>query len=298
MVRREESDEALSMVQALPESADAPNKKDQCEVGAAVVPYDTLPSREGAVPHTEHTPLRRLYPRHREDAGGSLKAQRPPPRLRAMRHAHSEGVVCEQKGNFAAFMVAAARRAKEEYLQMLNDNATIIQQNFRGHLWNLLNLAAVQHNRSRRISFAFRHYQYRVWVSKKVARRVHRPARRIQKFCRMQMWKALLTERFKLRKVTKVWFNLRRTLAANSIQREYRAHLEREDQARRVPQVGGRAEEERGEDGQQHQAYPAGVEEEAAREPFSTPCVLGVLADRAGRGAPAPPQRNHHSAAS
>ncbi len=132
------------------------------------------------------------------------------------------------KGNFAAFMVAAARRAKEEYLQMLNDNATIIQQNFRGHLWNLLNIAAIQHNRARRVSFAFRHYQYRLWVTRKVTRRVHRPARRIQKFCRMQMWKALLKERFKLRKVTKIWFNLRRTLAASQIQREYHAHLERE----------------------------------------------------------------------
>ena len=131
------------------------------------------------------------------------------------------------KGNFAAFMIAAARRAKEEYQQMLNDNATIIQQNFRGHLWNLLNLAAVQHNRARRISFAFRHYQYRVWVSRRVAKRVHRPATRIQRFCKLQMWKGLLTERFKLRKITKIWFNIKRQLAAASIQREYRAHLER-----------------------------------------------------------------------
>ena len=131
------------------------------------------------------------------------------------------------KGNFAAFMIAAARRAKEEYQQMLNDNATIIQQNFRGHLWNLLNLAAIQHNRARRISFAFRHYQWRVWVARRVARRVHRPATRIQRFCKMQMWKALLSDRFKLRKVTKIWFNIKRQLAAASIQREYRAHLER-----------------------------------------------------------------------
>ena len=48
------------------------------------------------------------------------------------------------KGNYAQFIVAAARRAKEEHLQLLNDNALIIQQNFLGHLWNLLNEAAMQ----------------------------------------------------------------------------------------------------------------------------------------------------------
>ena len=132
------------------------------------------------------------------------------------------------KGNFAAFMIAAARRAKEEYEQMLNDNATVIQQNFRGHLWNMLEKAALQHNRARRISFAFRHYQYRVWVNKRVANRIYRPIRVIQRFIRHALWKILLVQRFKLRKVTKIWFNLKKTFAASAIQRAYRDHLERE----------------------------------------------------------------------
>ena len=132
------------------------------------------------------------------------------------------------KGNFAAFMIAAARRAKEEYEQMRNDNAIIIQANFRGHLWNLLNLAAKQWNRARRISFAFRHYQYRCWMHKTRRIRKHRYARMIQKWLRHMHEKRLLHHRFVMRRVTFIWKNLKRSLAAFHIQSAYRAHLERE----------------------------------------------------------------------
>jgi len=132
------------------------------------------------------------------------------------------------KGNFAAFMIAAARRAKEEYEQMRNDAALILQSNFRGHLWNLLNLAAREWNRARRISFAFRHYQYRCWHAIRVRRRKHRPARLIQRWLRNCLSMKSLHARFVLRKITFIWANLKRTMAAGYIQCAYRAHLERE----------------------------------------------------------------------
>ena len=96
------------------------------------------------------------------------------------------------KGNYAQFIVAAARRAKEEHLQMLNDNATIIQHNFLGHLWNLLNKASIQHNRARRISFAFRHYQWRCLVTHHLPYRIHMYARKIQTCIRKWMGRRFL----------------------------------------------------------------------------------------------------------
>ena len=132
------------------------------------------------------------------------------------------------KGNFAAFMIAAARRAKEEYEQMRNDNAIIIQHNFRGHLWNLLERAAIQHNRARKISFAFRHYQYRCWTYFKLEISMHKPIRMIQKWLRNCMCRQRLHERFVLRKISWVWANLKKTYATCSIQNSYRAYKERE----------------------------------------------------------------------
>ena len=132
------------------------------------------------------------------------------------------------KGNYAAFIVAAARRAKEEHMQMLNDNATIIQQNFRGHLWNLLNLAAIQHNRARRISFAFRHYQYRVWARKMLIQPPHRAARLIQRNVRRWIARNFLDYRFRARKAFILVFRRRQLEGAEAIQREYRAYKERE----------------------------------------------------------------------
>ena len=132
------------------------------------------------------------------------------------------------KGNFAAFMIAAARRAKEEYEQMRNDNALIIQSTFRGHLWNLLTLAAREWNRSRRISFAFRRYQYRCWITKRVDFAKHRPARFIQAWYRKCKFLKGLPPRFLQRKVLFIWQNLKATMASHAIQGAWKAHLERE----------------------------------------------------------------------
>jgi len=132
------------------------------------------------------------------------------------------------KGSFAAFMIAAARRAKEEYEQMRNDAALILQSNFRGHLWNLLCLAAREWNRARRISISFRHYQYRCWMTIRVANAKHRPARLIQRWLRNCLCLRALHERFVLRKITFIWANLKKTMAVGSIISAYRAHLERE----------------------------------------------------------------------
>jgi len=132
------------------------------------------------------------------------------------------------KGQSALFILFAARRARAEYEKMLNDNATIIQQNFRGHLWNLLCLAGVQWNRSRRISKGYRAYSYRVWDYKQHERRRQRMARKIQHFARIFLFKLRLAYRFKLRKALLIFTRAKKTLSAMMIQRQYRAHVERE----------------------------------------------------------------------
>jgi hypothetical protein len=135
----------------------------------------------------------------------------------------------KSKGQFALFMLFAARRARMEYEKMLNENATIIQQNFRGHLWNLLCKAAMQWNRSRRISRGFRAFKFRCWNwhQMQVIRR-NRMARRIQALVRRFLFTARLRMRFKLRKALLIFTRAKKTIAAMMIQREYRAHLERE----------------------------------------------------------------------
>eukprot|EP00605_Chrysophyceae_sp_TOSAG23-4_P000966 GSChrysophyteH1.ASY1.ANO1.1066.1 assembled CDS len=111
---------------------------------------------------------------------------------------------------------------------MRNDNALIIQSNFRGHLWNLLNLAAKQWNKARRISFAFRHYQYRCWVAVCLANAKHRPARIIQRWIRNAWWLRTLPPRFLARKCLFIWQNLKQTYGAFAIQSAWKHHLERE----------------------------------------------------------------------
>lgn len=135
----------------------------------------------------------------------------------------------KSRGQFALFLMFAARRAKLEYEQMLNENATIIQQNFRGHLWNLLFKAAVQHNRARRISKGHRSYQYRhAWYRQGVVVRQNRMARKIQGLVRRFMERRFLMHRFRLRKAFLIFTRAKKTLSAMSIQRQYRAHVERE----------------------------------------------------------------------
>ena len=54
-------------------------------------------------------------------------------------------------GKMELYMRFAARKANMLHEQMLNDNATIIQNSYRAHLWDKLVLAAVLNNRARRI---------------------------------------------------------------------------------------------------------------------------------------------------
>ena len=132
------------------------------------------------------------------------------------------------KGNYAAFIVAAARRAKEEHLQMLNDNAVILQHNWRGTLWKILNTTAIQWNRARRISRAFRHYQYRCWIYPTLVSRRHRYARIIQRWLHRIFARRFLKYRFKARKAFMMVFKRKQWEGAIAIQREYRAYKERE----------------------------------------------------------------------
>jgi len=132
------------------------------------------------------------------------------------------------KGNYAAFIVAAARRAKEEHMQMLNDNALIIQHNWLGTLWKILNTTAQDWNRARRISFAFRHYQYRCWIYPRLTERRHRAARCLQRWLKNMFAKWFLTYRFKARRAMIMVFKRKQWEGAIAMQREYRAYKERE----------------------------------------------------------------------
>ena len=120
----------------------------------------------------------------------------------------------------------AARKADMLHQQMLNENAAIIQNSYRAHLWDKLLLAATLNNRARRIQRGFRAYQYRFWASVFVARRRIRKCSIIQKFIRHSMWKILLVKRFKMRKVLLIFERGKMQLGAARIQRCYRIHVE------------------------------------------------------------------------
>ena len=70
-------------------------------------------------------------------------------------------------GRMDLYMRFAARRAAAAHQEMLNEKASIIQNSWRAHLWDLLMLAATINNRSRRIQRGYRAYQYRhaMWVN-------------------------------------------------------------------------------------------------------------------------------------
>lgn len=128
-------------------------------------------------------------------------------------------------GKMALYILQAAKRARAEYDAMINGNATIIQSNYRAHLWNRLLLAAVQHNRARRIQFAFRHYQYRSWVWHRLQVLRQQSARRLQRFARSWLWKRFLRRQFILRKAVLIFTRAKKTLSCMVIQRAYRGHL-------------------------------------------------------------------------
>ena len=65
------------------------------------------------------------------------------------------------KGRLDLYMKAAAKRAHEAHMEMLNEKAVIIQNSIQAHFWDLLIRAAWMNNRSRRIQRGFRAHQYR-----------------------------------------------------------------------------------------------------------------------------------------
>ena len=132
------------------------------------------------------------------------------------------------KGQLATFHEYAAKRAKEEYERMLNENATVIQQNFRGHLWNLLTSVAVIHNRARRVQRGYRAYQYRSWGLERLRYRRERYARTIQAAFRRYRTRAILRWRFRARKAVLIFTRAKRSLSASIVQRCYRDYKERE----------------------------------------------------------------------
>jgi len=111
---------------------------------------------------------------------------------------------------------------------MLNENATIIQNNWRCHLWCKLTTASITHNRSRRISRGFRAYLYRKWVWQACWKGRNRRAVKIQKFIRKFLWVAHLKKRFKMRKALIILTTAKKSISCMIIQRAYRAYKERE----------------------------------------------------------------------
>ena len=93
-------------------------------------------------------------------------------------------------------------RAHEEEAQLavMNECATIIQNNYRAHLWTMLEKAAWQNNRARRIQRGYRSYLYRKWTHEFFIRnRVARIARMKQIRSRF-LCNALLHIKFVLRR--------------------------------------------------------------------------------------------------
>ena len=132
------------------------------------------------------------------------------------------------KGQLAMFMILAAKRAKAEYEKMLNDNATVIQQNWRGYLWKKLCSVAIIWNRARRIQRGYRAYQYRCWVHQRLEYRYIRYVRLLQNKVRRWLTRRLLKWRFKARKAMLIFTRAKKSLCANMIQRCFRDYKERE----------------------------------------------------------------------
>jgi len=133
------------------------------------------------------------------------------------------------KGNYAQYLEMQAERKRQEYLAMLNENATIIQQNVRGYLWNRLNKAAIQWNRARRIQRGYRAYQWRTWNTKRwLERGQHRLARRIQRGVKSFLCRMRLFHRFKMRKALMMFTEHKKLISASIVQRCFRDYKERE----------------------------------------------------------------------
>jgi hypothetical protein len=122
-------------------------------------------------------------------------------------------------------MAAAARRAAAAHLEMLNEKATIMQNSWRAHLWDLLMKAAIINNRSRRIQRGFRAHQYNAWIYIRVQLRRTRMATRLQRGIRLHNMRVSLARRFKYRKALLLFTRCKKTISTIVIQRCYRAHV-------------------------------------------------------------------------
>ena len=129
------------------------------------------------------------------------------------------------KGNMELYVAAAARKANNAYNEMLTEKATVIQNSFRAHLWNLLMRAAVINNRARRISRCFRAYQCRMMFFHLLPRRKQRKAVVIQRAFKRLHAASVLAHKFKLRNALLLFSKCKRTFSAMKIQRCYKAHV-------------------------------------------------------------------------
>jgi len=131
------------------------------------------------------------------------------------------------KGRSALLDALADKHAEEEREAERQECASIIQNSYRAHLWDKLMLAAVQHNRARRIQRQFRARQYRVWnrLHLDYKRRVRRTRRLVvrERFLR----RALLWAKFELQRQKLAAMAEARDEAARVIRRAWFAAKER-----------------------------------------------------------------------
>jgi hypothetical protein len=129
------------------------------------------------------------------------------------------------KGRLDMYMKAAAKRAHEAHMEMLNEKAVIIQDSWRAHLWDLLYRASWMNNRARRIQRGFRAHQYRDYDVTRLSRRRVRMATKLQRNVRLYRARVYMKERFWQRKVIIVCNKCMRQLMAARIQKGYRDHV-------------------------------------------------------------------------
>ena len=128
-------------------------------------------------------------------------------------------------GKMDLFIKLARRRAAIELEKKRNKNATIIQNNYRAHLWLRLQHAAVVNNRARRIQRGFRAYMYRKWSYYAVRRRQHFAAMQISLTCRKFLRRARLRRCFRQRKLQMTCLVMRKLAMVRKIINAYREHV-------------------------------------------------------------------------
>ena len=129
------------------------------------------------------------------------------------------------KGRLDLYMKAAAKRAHEAHMEMLNEKAVIIQDSWRAHLWDLLYRASWMNNKARRIQRGFRAHQYRDFNWARYEIHKIRKATLIGRNYRLYRARVYMKERFWQRKVIIVCTKCMRQLMAARIQKGYRDHV-------------------------------------------------------------------------